>query len=84
MMTVPTDSRTQNSQLMIVARNMDAGRSPMAGVRQTLPGVDRYIMEEARRAPVANWDSGPSGAVQAPESKPKSAASALWPHLPAG
>jgi hypothetical protein len=47
---IPIDPRPQLSQLMVIARNMDAGRSPMAGARQTLPGVDRYVMEEARGA----------------------------------
>jgi hypothetical protein len=58
---VPTNLQPQFSQLMVIARNLDAGRSPMAGARQTLPGVDRYVMEEARRAPVANWTDSRQG-----------------------
>jgi hypothetical protein len=81
---VPTDSRPQFSQLMIIANNLDRGRSPLAGARQTLPGVDRYVLEEARRALATNNHDGPPGATPAPEIRPKSAASVLWPHLPAG
>jgi hypothetical protein len=45
MLTVPRDPRPQYSQLMFAAKNMDSGREPMAGARQTLPGVDRYVLD---------------------------------------
>jgi hypothetical protein len=44
-MIVPTDPRPQLSQMMLVAKNLDANRSPMAGARQTLPGVDRWVKD---------------------------------------
>ena len=77
-MIVPRDPRPQFSQLAIVALNMDAGRSPMAGARQV--GPDRFIMEDSRR-PAPSWDSGPSMSVEVPESKPRTMARALWPNL---
>jgi hypothetical protein len=47
-MIVPTDPRPQLSQMMFAARNMDSGREPMAGARQTLPGVDRWVEDPPR------------------------------------
>jgi hypothetical protein len=79
---VPVDLRPQVSGMMAAAINMDRGRPLGYGVIP-VPG-GRYIMEETRRPPVANWTDGPSVATaEAPEngSKTKTPARALWPDL---
>jgi hypothetical protein len=79
MLRVPVDGRPQVSGMMAAAINMDRGRPPGYGVIP-VPG-GRYIMEEARRPPVANWTDGPPRATPIPDVKPKTPAQALWPDL---
>jgi hypothetical protein len=66
--------------MMAMARDLDAGRPLGSGVEWRVG--DRYIMKNSWPT-VRAMDVGSSPApTPIPESKMKSAAQALWPHLP--
>jgi hypothetical protein len=79
---VPTDGRPQYTLTEAVIRNMDLGRSPMAGASPASPG--RYFLEEpkmlARPRPETR-DSGSFSPAPVKAPTPKTAARTLWPHL---
>jgi hypothetical protein len=76
-MQVPIDGRPQISGMMALAHSLDAGRS--LPWRQVSP--DRYILEDPPRPRAPVMDSSPASEPTEIEG-PKSAARALWPHLP--
>jgi hypothetical protein len=83
-MTVPTDGRPQFSFLDLALSNYVFGRPSLADVRQI--GPDRFILPNAWPAPRASgggFSSAVASTQAAPETKPRTAASALWPNLPA-
>jgi hypothetical protein len=82
MPTVPIDSRPQFSMLDVILANTKLGRPPFAGVEQV--GPDRYVVAGSWPAAPARDSFSPLVAASAvPDSRPKTAASALWPNLPA-
>jgi hypothetical protein len=80
MPTIPLDGRAQYSMADVVVANVGSGREPFAGVKQI--GADRYVLANSWPAPVKGdpWAGGFS--PEAPVSRPRTPASALWPDLP--
>jgi len=81
---VPVDGRVQFSFADAAVANASLGRMPWDGIEQV--GPDRYVMRGSwpTPAPTPTRFSSSMAAQQAPDERPKSAASALWPNLPSG
>ena len=83
--TVPQDGRPQFSFLDLALSNYTRGRPSLDEVQQI--GPDRYILPNAWPAPkpsVGGFSSAVTASQAAPDTKPRSAAQALWPNLPSG
>jgi hypothetical protein len=81
--TAPRDGRAQYSLADVAVANVSLGRWPFAGVEQV--GPDRYVVAGSWPTPAptpTNSFSSSAAASPAPAAKPRSPASALWPHLP--
>jgi hypothetical protein len=80
MPSVPIDGRPQFPMLPVVLANHDLGRPLFAGVETVTPG-GHYILANSWPAPRTTSPSPAMPAQQAPDSRPKTAAAALWPNL---
>ena len=79
---VPQDGRPQFSFVGLALSNYLYGRPSLDEVQQI--GPDRYILPNAWPKPPttnSNFSSAVAASQVAPEAKPRSAASALWPNL---
>jgi len=79
---VPRDGRPQFSFMGLALANYAFGRPSLDEVQQI--GPDRYILPNAWPKPPttnSNFSSAVAASQAAPEAKPRSAASALWPNL---
>jgi len=80
---VPQDGRFQFSFADAAVANASLGRMPWHGIEQV--GPDRYVVRGSwPTPPTTNSNFSSSVAASAPETKPRTAASALWPNLPSG
>jgi hypothetical protein len=80
---VPVDGRFQFSFADAAVANASLGRMPWDGIEQV--GPDRYVVRGSWPTPAptpTNSFSFSVAASPAPAAKPRSPASALWPHLP--
>ena len=82
--TSPVDGRAQYSLAAVAMADHSLGRWPFAGVEQIFSG--RYVVTGSWPTPTTNSlsPSVVAAGQQAPDSKPKTAASGLWPNLPSG
>jgi hypothetical protein len=80
-MDVPVDGRKQFSQLQVILANTSLGRMPLAGVERI--GPDAYVAAGSWPTP-RPVSTGPSSIPEPEPERPKTPASALWPHLPTG
>jgi hypothetical protein len=80
-MSVPVDGRMQFSLATAAVANASLGRMPWDGIEQV--GPDAYVVRGSWPTPKPTPTNSFSSAVaaSAPEAKPRSAASALWPNL---
>jgi hypothetical protein len=80
---VPVDGRFQFNFATAAVANASLGRMPWDGIEQV--GPDAYVVCGSWPTPKPTPTNGFSSAVAAsrvaPEAKPRSAASALWPNL---
>jgi hypothetical protein len=79
---VPQDGRPQFSFASLALSNYLYGRPSLDEVQQI--GPDRYILPNAwppQPATNSNFSSSVAASTSAPEPKPRTAASALWPNL---
>jgi hypothetical protein len=82
-LTIPVDGRPQFDPSTVMITNAMMGRWPLtAGVEAIVPG-GKYILQDTwPKPPTTNRSFSSSvAASSAPEAKPRSAASALWPNL---
>jgi hypothetical protein len=80
---VPQDGRPQFNPATVMIANASMGRWPTAGVETVVPGGN-YILKGTWPTPPttnSNFSSSVAASQVAPEAKPRSAASALWPNL---
>jgi hypothetical protein len=80
--TAPWDGRMQFSFADAAIANHSLGRMPLAGVEQV--GPDRYVVAGSWPTPKPTPTFGFSSLTAsqaAPETKPRTAAAALWPNL---
>jgi len=79
---VPLDGRPQWPASTILTVNAMMGRWPLTSGVETVTPDGRYILKNSwPTPPAANSSFSSSVATSAPEAKPRSAASALWPNL---
>jgi len=82
---VPNDGRPQFDPSVVMITNALAGRSLTAGVETVTPD-GRYILANTWPQPRPSGGGGGFSSLAAsqaaPETKPRTAASALWPNLP--
>ena len=79
---VPLDGRPQWPASTILTVNAMMGRWPLTSGVETVTPDGRYILKNSWPTPPATNSSFSSSVVtSAPEAKPRSAASALWPNL---
>ena len=79
---VPIDGRFQFNFATAAVANASLGRMPWDGIEQV--GPDAYVVRGSwPTPPVTNssFSSSVAASQAAPEAKPRSAASALWPNL---
>jgi hypothetical protein len=81
---VPVDGRRQFSFADVAVANASLGRMPWDGIEQV--GPDRYVVRGSwpTPKPTPTFSSSVAASQVAPEAKPRTAASALWPNLPSG
>ena len=79
---VPIDGRFQFNFATAAVANASLGRMPWDGIEQV--GPDAYVVRGSWPTPPvtkSNFSSSVAASQAAPEAKPRSAASALWPNL---
>ena len=82
---VPVDGRVQFSFATAAVANHSLGRMPWDGIEQV--GPDRYVVRGSWPTPPttnSNFSSSVAASQVLPDTKPPTAASALWPNLPSG
>jgi hypothetical protein len=76
---VPVDGRVQFSFATAAIANASLGRMPWDGIEQV--GPDRYVVRGSWPTPTNSFSASVAASSSAPEAKPRTAASALWPNL---
>jgi hypothetical protein len=78
---VPVDGRAQFSFATAAVANASLGRMPWDGIEQV--GPDAYVVRGSwpTPKPTPTFNSSVAASQVAPEARPRSAASALWPNL---
>jgi hypothetical protein len=82
---VPQDGRKQFPMATVMMANASLGRPLLSGVEPVGYGSGMYTLKGSwptpKPTPTNSFSSAVAASTSAPEAKPRSAASALWPNL---
>jgi hypothetical protein len=81
---VPVDGRQQWPMATIMMANASLNRPLLSGVEPVGYGSNLYMLKNSWPTPPttnSNFSASVAASMSAPEAKPRSAASALWPNL---
>jgi hypothetical protein len=87
MPTVPVDGRPQFDPATVMLANYSLGRWPLTAGVETVTSGGKYILKNSWPTPPttnSNFSSSVAASQVLPDTKPRTAASALWPNLPSG